>query len=156
MQRPTDRPISSVDKGAGQAVKWAAHSATPARFRVPKSAVDMASFARTPNGLHRPNDAAVAKMASYSDALRWEPRLAGTIKGISMARITIEDCLDTVPNRFALVIMAAKRARQLADGATPTIESKNKECVTSLREAADGRIRFTRQVLPLIERHVRD
>ncbi len=73
-----------------------------------------------------------------------------------MARITIEDCLDTVPNRFALVIMAAKRARQLADGVPATLETKNKECVTALREAADGRIRFTRSVLPLIERHVRN
>ncbi|MSP92594.1 MAG: DNA-directed RNA polymerase subunit omega [Myxococcales bacterium] len=72
-----------------------------------------------------------------------------------MARITIEDCLDIVPNRFALVIMASKRARQLQSGAQPSIESKNKECVTSLREAADGRIRFTKAVLPLIERHLR-
>lgn len=73
-----------------------------------------------------------------------------------MARITIEDCLDTVPNRFALVIMAAKRARQLADGASASIETKNKECVTALREAADGKVRFTRSVMPLIERHLRD
>ena len=73
-----------------------------------------------------------------------------------MARITIEDCLDTVPNRFALVIMAAKRARQLADGAAASIETKNKECVTALREAADGKVRFTRSVMPLIERHLRD
>ena len=74
-----------------------------------------------------------------------------------MARITIEDCLDMVPNRFALVIMASKRARQLQEGSAATIETKNnKECVTALREAADGRIRFTRQVLPLIERHLRN
>ncbi len=73
-----------------------------------------------------------------------------------MARITIEDCLDTVPNRFALVIMTSKRARQLVDGQSPTIETKNKECVTALREAADNRVRFTRAVMPLIERHLRD
>jgi DNA-directed RNA polymerase subunit omega len=72
-----------------------------------------------------------------------------------MARITIEDCLDTVPNRFALVIMAAKRARQIQSGAGPAIESKNKECVTALREAANNRIRFTKAVVPLIERHLR-
>ena len=72
-----------------------------------------------------------------------------------MARITIEDCLDTVPNRFALVIMAAKRARQLADGVPATIETKNKECVTALREAADGKVHFTKPVMPLIERHLR-
>lgn len=59
-----------------------------------------------------------------------------------MARITIEDCLDNVPNRFALVLMASKRARQLREKATPTLESKNKECVTALREAAHGNLRF--------------
>jgi DNA-directed RNA polymerase subunit omega len=73
-----------------------------------------------------------------------------------MARITIEDCLDTVPNRFALVILAAKRARQLVDGSAPAIETKNKECVTALREASDGRLRFTKAVMPLIERHLRE
>ncbi|MCB9739080.1 MAG: DNA-directed RNA polymerase subunit omega [Deltaproteobacteria bacterium] len=59
-----------------------------------------------------------------------------------MARITIEDCLDNVPNRFGLVLLAAKRARQLRDGETPTLETKNKECVTALREAAHGHLRF--------------
>lgn len=73
-----------------------------------------------------------------------------------MARITIEDCLDTVDNRFALVILAAKRARQLREGNEPMVETKNKECVTALREAAESRIRFTRNVLPLIERHSRE
>ena len=59
-----------------------------------------------------------------------------------MARITIEDCLDNVPNRFGLVLLAARRARQLRDGETPTLESKNKECVTALREAAHGHLRI--------------
>lgn len=59
-----------------------------------------------------------------------------------MARITIEDCLDNIPNRFSLVLLSAKRARQLRDKATPTLESKNKECVTALREAAHGHLRF--------------
>lgn len=59
-----------------------------------------------------------------------------------MARITIEDCLDNVPNRFALVLLAAKRARQLRENESPSLESKNKECVTALREAAHGHLRF--------------
>ena len=73
-----------------------------------------------------------------------------------MARITIEDCLDKVPNRFALVMLAAKRARQLREGEGPSIEAKrNKECVTALREAAHGHLRFTEAVGPAIERRER-
>ena len=73
-----------------------------------------------------------------------------------MARITIEDCLDKVPNRFALVMLASKRARQLRDGEGASIETgKNKECVTSLREAAHGHLRFTEAVGPAIERRER-
>ncbi len=72
-----------------------------------------------------------------------------------MARITIEDCLDNVPNRFALVMLSVRRARQLREGEATTIESKNKECVTALREAAHGHLRFNRPVAPMIERHER-
>ena len=73
-----------------------------------------------------------------------------------MARVTIEDCLDNVPNRFALVMLTAKRARQLREGESATIEAgKNKECVTALREAAHGRLRFTEAVGPMIERRER-
>ena len=72
-----------------------------------------------------------------------------------MARITIEDWLDNVPNRFALVMLAAKRARQLREGEAPTIETKNKECVTALREAAHGHLSFDQAVAPLLERHER-
>ena len=68
-----------------------------------------------------------------------------------MARITIEDCLDNVPNRFALVMLAAKRARQLREGELVTVESKNKECVTALREAAHGHLQFNEAVQPLLE-----
>ena len=55
-----------------------------------------------------------------------------------MARITVEDCLESVPNRFSLVLVAAERTKQLLKGAQPLIdnESDNKEVVTALREIA--------------------
>lgn len=59
-----------------------------------------------------------------------------------MARVTVEDCLTLAPNRFALVHLATKRALQLRKDAEPLVESTNKECVTALREVADGKITF--------------
>lgn len=53
-----------------------------------------------------------------------------------MARVTIDDCLDPVDNRFSLVTAAAKRSRQLHQGAQPLVRCKNKEVVTALREIA--------------------
>lgn len=53
-----------------------------------------------------------------------------------MARITVEDCLDQVPNRFELVLVGARRAKQLLKGARPLVDSDNKEVVTALREVA--------------------
>lgn len=53
-----------------------------------------------------------------------------------MARITVEDCLEQIPNRFELVLGAARRAKQLLKGARPLVESDNKEVVTALREIA--------------------
>jgi DNA-directed RNA polymerase subunit omega len=58
--------------------------------------------------------------------------------GEVMARVSIEDCLDFIENRFALVSVAAHRTRQLMDGAQPFVKSKNKEAVTALREIAEG------------------
>ncbi len=56
-----------------------------------------------------------------------------------MARITVEDCLDNVENRFELVLVAAKRARKLANGAEPYVEWENdKPTVVALREVALG------------------
>ena len=56
-----------------------------------------------------------------------------------MARITIEDCIEKVPNRFELVQMAAIRAKQLKKGALPLLKGEeNKEVVMSLREIAAG------------------
>lgn len=59
-----------------------------------------------------------------------------------MARITVEDCLNNVNNRFTLIHMVAKRVRQLRKGAEPTISSKNRDIVMSLREIAAGNIRI--------------
>jgi DNA-directed RNA polymerase subunit omega len=57
-----------------------------------------------------------------------------------MARITVEDCLEKIPNRFQLVLAATYRARMLSQGHAPKIESKNKPGVTALREIAEGKI----------------
>jgi DNA-directed RNA polymerase subunit omega len=59
-----------------------------------------------------------------------------------MARITVEDCLERVPNRFELVLLAARRAKQLLKGARPLVESENKEIVTALREVAAEKVRL--------------
>ena len=57
-----------------------------------------------------------------------------------MARITVEDCLLKIPNRFQLVLAATYRARMLSQGHAPKIESKNKPGVTALREIAAGEV----------------
>jgi DNA-directed RNA polymerase subunit omega len=64
-----------------------------------------------------------------------------------MARVTVEDCLPLVDNRFALVLLSSKRARQLMAGARPILEvSKNKAPVLALREIATGKVKFDRDV----------
>jgi len=55
-----------------------------------------------------------------------------------MARVTVEDCLRQVDNRFSLVHLTAKRVRQLREGAPPYLDVKNKEVVLALREIASG------------------
>ena len=58
-----------------------------------------------------------------------------------MARVTVEDCLDKVPNRFALVLLVAKRAKQVMKGSDLTVATKgNKVIVSSLREVAAGNV----------------
>jgi len=60
-----------------------------------------------------------------------------------MARVTVEDCLNYVENRFALVHLAAKRTRQIMKGSRPLIDPKGeKSTVVSLREIATGQIEF--------------
>jgi DNA-directed RNA polymerase subunit omega len=58
-----------------------------------------------------------------------------------MARITVEDCLKKIPNRFELTLAATYRARQLAQGGTPHLEvSRDKPTVIALREVAAGKV----------------
>ncbi len=70
-----------------------------------------------------------------------------------MARVTIEDCLDNVDNRFALVILASQRSRQLLKGARPTVShSKNKAAVMSLREIASGNVYSEQDFVDVLNR----
>lgn len=58
-----------------------------------------------------------------------------------MARITVEDCMKNIPNRFELTLAAAYRARQLANGASHMVdESKDKPTVVALREISEGKV----------------
>lgn len=58
-----------------------------------------------------------------------------------MARVTIEDCLEKIENKFALSIVAMKRAKQIVGGAKPlSSETDNKHVVTALREIAEGKV----------------
>lgn len=58
-----------------------------------------------------------------------------------MARITVDDCIKTFPNRFELTLAATNRARQIALGATPMVEpNKDKPTVIALREIAAGKV----------------
>jgi DNA-directed RNA polymerase subunit omega len=61
-----------------------------------------------------------------------------------MARVTVEDCLDHEDNRFALVVLAALRARQLMKGAPALVRAENKAAVVALREIATGKVRWHR------------
>lgn len=70
-----------------------------------------------------------------------------------MARITVEDCLDHIPNIFEMVLVAAKRARRVAHGADPMVELENdKPTVIALREIAEGLV--TPSILEEIEEPV--
>lgn len=61
-----------------------------------------------------------------------------------MARITVEDCLEKVENRFALVLLVSKRAKQLLKGARPALPpmKENKYIVNALREVAVGKVHY--------------
>lgn len=63
-----------------------------------------------------------------------------------MARVTVEDCLEKVENRFALVLLVSKRAKQILKGAKPSIKKvNNKQVVTALREVAAGAVGFDKK-----------
>lgn len=68
-----------------------------------------------------------------------------------MARVTVEDCLEREDNRFALVILASRRARQIMKGSTPLVRCNNRPNVASLREVASGRVHFDRPSADAIE-----
>lgn len=68
-----------------------------------------------------------------------------------MARVTVEDCLEREENRFALVVLAAARTRQIMKGSQPLVRAKNKPAVLSLREIAAGRVHFHRPSSDLVE-----
>ncbi len=58
-----------------------------------------------------------------------------------MARVTVDDCLKKIPNRFQMTLAAAHRARQIANGSTPLVEvDKDKPTVVALREMALGMV----------------
>ena len=71
-----------------------------------------------------------------------------------MARVTVEDCLEHLGNRFALVLLGASRARQLSKGARPLVECDNKSAVTALREIALGKVRFKEDVRATVEQFI--
>jgi DNA-directed RNA polymerase subunit omega len=72
-------------------------------------------------------------------AIRRQPRDQGED---NMARVTVEDCLEREENRFALVVLAAHRTRQIMKGAPTLVPTKNKPAVTALREIAAGKVHF--------------
>ena len=72
-----------------------------------------------------------------------------------MARVTVEDCLVELDNRFALVLLATGRTRQLMKGSRALVDQqKNKEPVLALREIAIGRVRFDRPVKTVLAKRL--
>ena len=71
-----------------------------------------------------------------------------------MARVTVEDCLEMVGNRFALVILAAERARQVSKGSPALVACDNKPAVTALREIAEGKVRFAEDVRDTVDKYL--
>jgi DNA-directed RNA polymerase subunit omega len=71
-----------------------------------------------------------------------------------MARVTVEDCLEHEENRFALVILAARRTRGLMKGSPALVHSKNRPAVTALREIAGQRVYYSRPVREAVEEYI--
>ena len=71
-----------------------------------------------------------------------------------MARVTVEDCLEKVTNRFALVILGAERARQIANGGRTLVQCDNKPAVTALREIARGQVRYNESVESTVNQYL--
>jgi DNA-directed RNA polymerase subunit omega len=73
-----------------------------------------------------------------------------------MARVTVEDCLEQEENRFALVVLASTRTRQLMKGAPALVNAKNKAPVVSLREIASGKVRFHRDSSEVVMEYINE
>ena len=71
-----------------------------------------------------------------------------------MARVTVEDCLEKVPNRFALTVLAASRARQLSRGDDALVEASNKPAVMALREIAEGLVHYNEDVDEVVREYL--
>jgi DNA-directed RNA polymerase subunit omega len=71
-----------------------------------------------------------------------------------MARVTVEDCLEKVGNRFALTILGAERARQISKGAPAMVRCDNKAAVSALREIADSKVRFAEDVKGTVQEYL--
>jgi len=72
-----------------------------------------------------------------------------------MARVTVEDCLEKVSNRFALTVLAARRARALSEGrGNALVECANKECVTALREIGVAGVRYVEDVDRVVRNYI--
>jgi DNA-directed RNA polymerase subunit omega len=73
---------------------------------------------------------------------------------VPLARVTVEDCLEKVSNRFALVILGAERARQIANGGRALVRCDNKPAVTALREIARGQVRYNESVEGTVNQYI--
>lgn len=74
-----------------------------------------------------------------------------------MARVTVEDCLELIPNRFALTILAARRARALLEGkGTAQVVCDNKQAVTALREIEGGQVRYQEQITGVMLEYIEE
>lgn len=71
-----------------------------------------------------------------------------------MARVTVEDCLEQEENRFALVVLAAARTRQIMKGSHPMVNARNKPAVLALREIASGHVRYNRETREVVSEYI--
>ena len=73
-----------------------------------------------------------------------------------MARITVEDCIEKIGNRFAIIHAAAERVRQLDKGSKRLVNCKNENAVTALREIAAGKVKIEEKEKQLIDESQKD
>jgi DNA-directed RNA polymerase subunit omega len=95
-----------------------------------------------------PSRGSPAKKIRNYDKLTFIPLLG---KEVVMARVTVEDCLEREENRFALVVLAAARTRQIMKGSQVRVRARNKASVLSLREIAAGKVHFNRPSTKVVE-----